>query len=306
MNQHVISSDKINLKTVVSFFVVCVVFAYLFRFLYHHWGEVAAFDFSFNYFYLALSVGVLLLFFFLRVYCFKVILCKMKISLSLRKCVKVSFLSMMGKYLPGKVWMVLGKVYLSAKEGVPRAEAFASTVIEIPLEIVASIFFFFFFLFSLVEAPLLSPRVLVLLGVVLVAGMVFLYPPLFYKLVNTILYRLKKETVPETVTYGDILQLFLLYNGIVLVQGIAFYFFVNALLPVPLDSLLVLTGSLALAGALGTLSFFAPSGLGVREGILALLLANTVVAPIAVLISILARLWVTLTEVLCALFAWRL
>ncbi len=31
----------------------------------------------------------------------------------LRKSVKVSFLSMVGKYLPGKVWLVLGKVYLS-------------------------------------------------------------------------------------------------------------------------------------------------------------------------------------------------
>jgi hypothetical protein len=117
---------------------------------------------------------------------------------------------------------------------------------------------------------------------------------------------MKKETIPERITYRDILQLFLMYNGVVLIQGIAFYFFVNALCYVPLGNLFVLTGSFAVAGALGTLSFFSPSGLGVREGILALLLSSSVVAPIAVLISLLARLWVTVGEVLCAFFAWKL
>jgi len=306
MNQYREPGSTLNARNIIAAFVVILILFFLVRFLYHHWREVATFDFSFNYYYLASSFGVLFIFFFLRVYCWKVMLGMMNIPLSLRKSVKVSFLSMMGKYLPGKVWMVLGKVYLSGREGVPKAEAFASAVIEIVLEIVASIFFFFFFLFALVEDSVLSPRVLSLMGVILVAGMVFLHPRLFYKLVNTILYRLKKERIQETITYGDILQLFLLYNGIVLIQGIAFYFFVNALCYVPLDNLLVLTGGLALAGALGTLSFFSPSGLGVREGVLALLLSSSVVAPIAVLISLLARLWVTVGEVVCALFAWRL
>ncbi len=42
---------------------------------------------------------------------------------------------MMGRYLPGRVWMIMGKVYLCGKEGVSRSEAFASTVMEIVLEI---------------------------------------------------------------------------------------------------------------------------------------------------------------------------
>ena len=58
---------------------------------------------------------------------------------------------MMANYLPGKVWTVLGKVYLSDKEGVTKAEAFTSVVIEIVLEVVAGIFFFFF---SEVHPPL--------------------------------------------------------------------------------------------------------------------------------------------------------
>jgi len=144
MNQYKAPGSTIHARNITAALVVGLILFFLIRFLYHHWREVATFDFSFNYYYLALSFVVLFIFFFLRVYCWKVMLSKMNISLSLRKSVKVSFVSMMGKYLPGKVWMVLGKVYLCDKEGVPKAEAFASAVIEIVLEIAAAIFFFFF------------------------------------------------------------------------------------------------------------------------------------------------------------------
>jgi uncharacterized membrane protein YbhN (UPF0104 family) len=93
---------------------------------------------------------------------------------------------------------------------------------------------------------------------------------------------------------------------LMLVQGIAFYFFINAICVLPLSTLFGLSASVAVAGALGTLSVFAPSGLGVREGVLALLLANYVISPVAVLISLLARIWVTLGEVVCALLGSRL
>ena len=105
-----------------------------------------------------------------------------------------------------------------------------------------------------------------------------MHPRVFYKVINTLLYRFKKETIPEAIKYRDIIQLFFFYNGLVLVQGVAFYFFVNALCYVPLQNLVGLTASFAVAGALGTVSFFAPSGLGVREGILALLLSTYIVS----------------------------
>ncbi len=306
MNQCKAVMDKINFKNIITCLVVGLILFFLLRFLYKNWLQVSTYDFQLKYNYLFLSMLFLFGFFFLRVYCWQLILKKMDIFLSMRKSIRVSFLSMIGRYLPGKVWLVLGKVYLSGKEGVPRVEAFASVVIEIILEIVASIFFFFFFLLSVLEQPLLSLKVMYFLGLVMVAGLVFLHPKVFYRLTNIVLYRWKGEEIKKCISYRDIIKLFVFYNFIVLSQGIAFYFFVNAICYVPLEKVLGLTGSLAIAGALGTLSFFTPGGIGVREGILALLLTSYVISPIAVLISLLARLWVTLGEVMCALFAWRL
>ena len=306
MSQHKGLMDKISPKNVISFIVIILILFYLLRFLYENWIEVSTFDFQLKYHYLLISLPVLFGFFLLRVYCWRMILKKMDIFISMRKSIKISFVSMMGRYLPGKVWLIMGKVYLSGKEGVPRVEAFASVVMEIVLEIVASIFFFFFFLFSFTEQSLLSHKVIYFLGVIMVVGLVFLHPKVFYRIINFILLRWKNEEIKMYMRYRDIIQLFAVYNLIVLSQGIAFYFFVNAICYVPFNSILGLTGSLAIAGALGTLSVFSPSGLGVREGILALLLTNYVISPMAVLISLLARIWTTLGEIICALFAWRL
>ena len=306
MSLHNGSTNTINLKNVISFLIVGLIFYFLMRFLYENWQEVSAYDFQLNYYYILISFPVLFGFFIMRVYCWRLVLKKMGIVLSMKKSIKISFFSMMGRYLPGKVWMVMGKVYLSGKEGISKKEAFASVVMEIVLEIVASIFFFFFFLFAVMEQPLLSPKVIYALGMIMIVGLVILHPKVFYKILNTFLSKWKGEKVKECIGYKDIIQLFLFYNFVILSQGIAFYFFVNAICYVPLDKILGLTGSLAIAGVLGTLSIFTPSGLGVREGVLSLLLSAYVISPIAVLISLLARIWVTIVEILCALVAWRL
>jgi uncharacterized membrane protein YbhN (UPF0104 family) len=48
---------------------------------------------------------------------------------------------------------------------------------------------------------------------------------------------------------------------------------------------------------LGLITIFAPGGLGVREGALVYLLSLVMAAPVAVVISILTRIWMTLIEI---------
>jgi uncharacterized membrane protein YbhN (UPF0104 family) len=48
---------------------------------------------------------------------------------------------------------------------------------------------------------------------------------------------------------------------------------------------------------LGLIAIFAPSGLGVREGALVYLLSFMMVTPVAVIISVLTRIWMTLIEI---------
>jgi uncharacterized membrane protein YbhN (UPF0104 family) len=61
--------------------------------------------------------------------------------------------------------------------------------------------------------------------------------------------------------------------------------------------ILFLTGALGISSTLGLIAVFAPSGLGVREGALVYLLSFMMATPVAVIISILTRIWLTLIEI---------
>ncbi len=297
---------RINLKNAASFLLVGLILFFLIRVLHRNWLQVKSFDFSFAWSSLVLSFLMLLAYLVLRVYIWKVMLHKMKVSLGFRTCLKISFLSTMGKYLPGKVWLVLGKVYLAGKEGIPKPIALASAVLEVVLELTASIAFFLVFLSVRPGFTALSNNLIYILIGAVVVGLLMLHPALFYAITNLVLRWMKKDTIHEDIGYAGMIHLFSCYVLLVLVQGIAFYFFINAICFLPLNTLFGLSASVAAAGALGTLSVFAPSGLGVREGVLALLLTTYVVSPVAVLISLLARIWVTLGEIVCALCGSRL
>ena len=59
----------------------------------------------------------------------------------------------------------------------------------------------------------------------------------------------------------------------------------------------VFDGGTGLSSTLGLIAIFAPSGLGVREGVLVYLLSLSDAGPVAVIISVLTRIWMTLIEI---------
>jgi uncharacterized membrane protein YbhN (UPF0104 family) len=66
----------------------------------------------------------------------------------------------------------------------------------------------------------------------------------------------------------------------------------------PARDLLIFPGAFAMSWIVGLLVVWAPGGLGVREGLFALLLDPIMTGAINVLVGLLSRIWVTLSEVL--------
>ncbi len=87
-------------------------------------------------------------------------------------------------------------------------------------------------------------------------------------------------------------------------MGVGFFLLVRALYPLPLSQAIYLTGAFALAGCIGSLSVIAPSGLGVREGVLILSLQTVVPNPVAALAAIVARLWASVPELVLIIIAY--
>ncbi|MCG9132147.1 flippase-like domain-containing protein [Candidatus Poribacteria bacterium] len=89
-------------------------------------------------------------------------------------------------------------------------------------------------------------------------------------------------------------------------QGVAFFLFVQSFASVQWADAGVLTACFAFAWIIGFLSFLTPGGLGIREGLLGLLLANYMPAPQAVLVALLCRVWMLSAEIVLAGVAFAL
>ena len=89
-------------------------------------------------------------------------------------------------------------------------------------------------------------------------------------------------------------------------QGFAFFLFVQSFAPVQWTDAGVLTACFAFAWIIGFLSFLTPGGLGIREGLLGLLLANYMPTSQAVLVTLLCRVWMLSAEMVLASVAFIL
>ncbi|HUL37071.1 MAG TPA: lysylphosphatidylglycerol synthase domain-containing protein, partial [Thermodesulfobacteriota bacterium] len=128
-------------------------------------------------------------------------------------------------------------------------------------------------------------------------GFALLHPSILQKTLNWVLLKWKREPVSLSISYSQILWILCICILSWMVGGIGFYLFVTSVHPVLPHYILFLTGALAASSMLGLMAIFAPSGLGVREGALVYLLSFLMAPPIAVILSVLTRIWMTLIEI---------
>lgn len=209
--------------------------------------------------------------------------------------------SWMGRYIPGTVTWIAGKIYLANKLGISKSRLTISSLLEAGTQVVATL---------CVALLLLSvdPRLSVLpwqykpimIGAALLL-IVFLYPPILnyvvrkgYKLIR------RKEAYDELNANGQaVVKSFLMYTVGAFVTGSSYYFLCASLSSqITFDMYFYIVGALSLAGALGMLTPFVPSGLGVRDGVQLVLLSIIMPKEIALAITVFSRLWSALIDVL--------
>jgi len=210
---------------------------------------------------------------------------------------KLFLLTQAGRYIPGKIWQFVGAGFLAQTYNVPAASCVSTTFLAILLNqgvgiLVSFVFFSHFFgqytyiLISAISITVLS------IG--------FMSSPYFQRTLNAA-GRIFKRKVPEiSVPRFHVLCLYAcLYAIIWGLFGAGFMLLARGIMPGS-DQLgfMQASGALAAACVVGFLSLFSPSGLGVREAILTLLLSPVIGEAPAGMLAIAARVWMTLIEII--------
>ena len=218
-------------------------------------------------------------------------------TLGFGSAVRVFFLSLLARYVPGKVWQIAGLAYLAGREGIPPGPAAFSAVVAQAFSLGAAAVAGGLYL---ALGPLPSQGG-ALLALAVALGVLFLLA--WPRLYRVVLARLGRAPDPTALQVGPGgLSFSCRWLALNLVAwagyGLAFCLLWAAFRPLAPSEVGLAATAFPAAYLLGYVAFFAPAGLGVREGALAALTAPVLGAADATALAVIARVWMTSTELL--------
>lgn len=201
--------------------------------------------------------------------------------------------SQLAKYLPGGIWNLVGRVYLTSKHGVVLGTQMTAILYENMMLGIVSVLYAVILLYTF--------HFMILPGVLLAAALLVL-GYFYYEPVR----RFTQKGIDKFARKFQGMTLYLprerfyLYLGYYffshLLQGFAFWLLLRSF---GVDHISVVTaaGVFALSWLIGLISPL-PGGIGIREGALVFLLSFEVPIAVATQISIITRVWNVLGELL--------
>ncbi len=203
--------------------------------------------------------------------------------------------SELSRYVPGGIWQFAARIYLTRRHGVSAAACLAATILDMTLAALAAMVVAAW-LGGAASSSLAEWQRYALFAFPLLACAV-VYPPVFNAWAVRLARLLKQPFRPLEIRTGRMLGLWALYAVMWALLAFAMASFARALLPgLDTERFAHIAGSYALAWVTALLTMVAPAGMGVREGILGLLLSQTIAAGTAMTLAVAMRLWVVTME----------
>ncbi len=287
---------KLLSQKAISYIFTLIIVVFVIYYLVNNWESVKSISWWERPGYLSIHMVLLFLTFALFVISWQRLLITIGNDVSIKVACYTWLTPNIGKYIPGKVFMIAGRIVLLNHFGVRKTTAVAATIWEHVILILTAMPFSLFILFDNSEKYSLK-MVAMTVSVLTLILIVVLNPVIIQRLINLALSLFKKPPLDLPLKRKDILYLFIFYLMIWIVYGLtgitlayAFGFEDNV-------SMLFLFNVYIFSWFIGFISMITPGGFGVREGVLILMISPYV--PVAELMTyaFLARMTWMLTEI---------
>lgn len=290
-------------KIALQWFVIVATIAFLFYTLYINWEELKGYDFTISWGYFIFSYVFLFLHFVLVALAWGLLLRALqKPGVPLLQALRIRTISDFARFLPGKFWFVMFRIHLCKKYNLSSATIAVSALMEEFLNIFSTLLLFVCIFFIFRHETLTSYAFYLLLF--LPIPFVLMHPRIFQWFIKIAAKIFKKDYVHSTIEYTYLFSLLCVFFLAWVILGFGFYLMSYAVYPIGFELFLPLAGVFAISWAAGFLVIVLPGGLGLREAVLGYLLSFFLPVPIAILLSLLSRIWLISGEVLTA-FVFR-
>ena len=219
-------------------------------------------------------------------------------NISYGDAVRIHSASWLLKYIPGQVGSLINKLTWAKSQGVSQKSTATSFVYENVLTTLASLVISLP-LISVMNDSVLESSSLFLPVLIIIPIAIFIYQPVFYKLLNFVFKKLGKKPFRESdfLSTGQLLKYLALYLVPRVLNAVGFVFIASSLLPIEPSMYMVLGATYVFASIVGLLAVFVPGGIGVREAVIVLFVGLYFPVEQAIVLAIIARLYATIADV---------
>lgn len=212
------------------------------------------------------------------------------------RAAQILLVGQLGKYVPGSVWSYVMQMELGRQYNVSRPRVLITSLYSAGVGVVASL------ILGALAVPLLSqerPELLWLFAL-LPIGLVCLHPRVMTWLASIVLRIFRRPPLDHQVKLSNIAIALGASVASYLCYGLHLTLLVNSLADPDPQTIILLTGAMAIGFSLSLFAFILPSGIGVREAVLIAAMVSLISVPQAAAVSAVSRMMFTLGDVAAA------
>lgn len=233
--------------------------------------------------------------FLLTGYNWSYLLWKMDSKLGKMDYLDIHMTSALARYIPGGIWNIVGKAYMCTNKGVEKRATTISMILEYVFQIISSSLFLLFFIPILFSNNNNSFWIVALAGLLIILTVIFI-PNIIKVGIKVIGKVFKDDTSEINLEKKYVYNVLGRYVGVWLLTGIGLIILVIAFSKVEILQGIYLILSYPISWVIGFLSP-SPNGMGIREGVLGVLLGNSYNYQLILLITLTSRIWTILGEI---------
>lgn len=296
-----------TLKISAALSVILLIGYFYFLEFRKNWASLQDFRLVIDVYYLAAALFFYLLSYLLETYIWQVCINKhlRRHELGFLKSIAIVNASGLFKYLPGRIWTYTAQLLWLDKYSISKPIVLHVNLVCILGSVIVSLYLglgYMTLYTDLIPAGLriLSFLVLIACNLVYIAW----HSSLMNKLLALAGRLLEKEISPLDDSKSLLFFIQFIYTCSWGLMGLGGYFLAKGVgLDLLFSNIFVILASMSLSWVVGYIAVISPGGLGIREGIMLLMLNNVVTVQTALLFPILSRLMYLIAEALLGLTA---
>lgn len=270
------------------------------------WDQLARIRWQFNGYYLLVSMLLVVVTIWVWAWVWAWMLRQLgQEQVPLRQMAGVYIYSNAAKYVPGSIWNYIARSYLGSRQGLATHRIWVAIFVEIACAVFTGLSLYGISLFwPHSHAPLLPLRATLISAAAVLCSIL---PPVLGKLVKLVPSLWQANGFqPHSIRLTWVTQIsFALMSLLVwTVVGTAFFFLIQSVYPLPRSTLPETIGIWSFSVVISLLAIGIPQGIGVKEGILVIMLSALMPLPVAITISIISRAWTVICELVSVVVWW--